>query len=244
MKFAVITDIHGNATALKAVLKRITEEGEVSEIFCLGDLIGIGPQTNEVIEIVRSTPQMTTISGNHDENVLALIHGQKYPDSYRHAEKHHQWIADQLTPDNQRFLEQLPRTVRKIFSKEEALFTHYAYLDEQKAIGEEPLAEAVDGTEQSLPKLFKGHQASLICFGHHHPKQVVRSEGVMYLNPGALGCQPEAVAPFALVEQNSGEWQVDVIEVKYDDRPYFEAFNAAPMPEKELLRKLFLGGRT
>lgn len=37
---------------------------------------------------------------------------------------------------------------------------------------------------------------------------------------------------------------VDIIEVAYDDRPCLEAINAAPTPEKELLRKLFLGGRT
>ncbi|MDI3234992.1 metallophosphoesterase family protein [Exiguobacterium antarcticum] len=244
MKFAVITDIHGNATALEAVLKKIREEKTVSEIFCLGDLIGIGPQTNEVIELVRSTSRMTTISGNHDENVLALLHDQPYPDSYRHAQAHHQWIADQLTPENQHFLEQLPRTIRKTFSGQDVLFTHYAYRDESKAIGEEPLAAAVDGTEETLPDLFKGQQASLICFGHHHPKQLVRTKGVTYLNPGALGCQPEAIAPFALVEQTEGGWQIDVMEVIYDDQPYLEAFHAAAMPEKELLRKLFLGGRT
>lgn len=244
MKFAVITDIHGNAAALGAVLQQLAERTDVSEIFCLGDFIGIGPQTNEVIELVRSTPHMTSISGNHDENVLALIHRQKYPDSYRHAKAHHQWIADQLTLENQHFLEQLPRTVRKMFAGQEVLLTHYAYRDESKAIGDEPLAEAVEGTEESLPDLFKGEPAGLICFGHHHPKQLVRTKGVTYLNPGALGCQPEAVAPFALVEQTKNGWEVEIVETPYDDRAFLEAFNAAPMPEKELLRKLFLGGRT
>ena len=53
MKFALITDIHGNASALEAVLAILHRDQEIETIYCLGDLVGIGAQTNEVIDLIR-----------------------------------------------------------------------------------------------------------------------------------------------------------------------------------------------
>ena len=49
MKFAVITDIHGNMDALSAVFKDIDRRGDIDHIYNLGDVIGIGHNTNEVL---------------------------------------------------------------------------------------------------------------------------------------------------------------------------------------------------
>ena len=244
MKFAVITDIHGNAAALKAVFDTIDQNPEIETIYCLGDLVGIGAETNEVIELIRRHDKVRTISGNHDENVLALLHDERYPDSYLHAKAHHEWVADQLTPENRVFLERLPRTILKTVDTERILFTHYAYRDVRARIGEEPLRPTVDGDEKTLPQLFTDTLANLICFGHHHPRQFVQVNGTTYMNPGALGCQPKAIAPFAVVTGDGGKWDVAFIDLPYDDAAYLEAFNASDMPSKELLRKLFLGGRS
>jgi len=50
MKIGVIADIHGNAPALKAVLNELDKMGDIKHIYCLGDMIGIGPDTNEVLK--------------------------------------------------------------------------------------------------------------------------------------------------------------------------------------------------
>ncbi|MEI4769072.1 metallophosphoesterase family protein [Psychrobacillus sp. FJAT-51614] len=49
MKLAIITDIHGNEMALEAVLQEIDQHGDIEEIWCLGDMIAMGPETNEVL---------------------------------------------------------------------------------------------------------------------------------------------------------------------------------------------------
>nr|WP_084065446.1 metallophosphoesterase family protein [Paenibacillus stellifer] len=49
--FAVITDIHGNSPALRAVLEDISNK-EIDHIFCLGDMVGIGPDSNQVLEML------------------------------------------------------------------------------------------------------------------------------------------------------------------------------------------------
>jgi len=65
---AIISDIHGNLEALEAVLADIREQG-ISEIYCLGDIIGYGPNPRECIDLVQENCQLT-ILGNHDQAAL------------------------------------------------------------------------------------------------------------------------------------------------------------------------------
>lgn len=68
MKRALISDIHGNLEALEAVLEDIASVG-VDEIFCLGDIIGYGPNPCECLDHVMNRCQVT-ILGNHDQAAL------------------------------------------------------------------------------------------------------------------------------------------------------------------------------
>jgi predicted phosphodiesterase len=70
MKILVISDIHANLTALQAVL---ADAGKIDEAWCLGDLIGYGPDPNECIELVRQLPNLKCVEGNHDAATLKHI---------------------------------------------------------------------------------------------------------------------------------------------------------------------------
>jgi predicted phosphodiesterase len=65
---ALISDIHANLEALRAVLDEIDSLG-VREIICLGDVVGYGPQPCECLEIIRSVCNVNVL-GNHEEAVL------------------------------------------------------------------------------------------------------------------------------------------------------------------------------
>jgi len=65
---AIISDIHGNLEALQAVLQHI-ESQNASEIYCLGDIIGYGPNPLECIDTVMARCSRT-ILGNHDQAVV------------------------------------------------------------------------------------------------------------------------------------------------------------------------------
>ncbi|MCS5631745.1 MAG: metallophosphatase family protein [Pirellulaceae bacterium] len=68
MKTALISDIHGNFEALQTVLADIREQ-QISRIFCLGDIVGYGPNPRECLdEVIRKCD--ITILGNHDEATL------------------------------------------------------------------------------------------------------------------------------------------------------------------------------
>lgn len=67
MKRAIISDIHGNLEALQAVLEEIRTEG-IEEIYCLGDVIGYGPNPCECVELAEQF--QLTVLGNHDQGAL------------------------------------------------------------------------------------------------------------------------------------------------------------------------------
>jgi len=68
MRIAVISDIHGNLEAFLEVLGDI-QQSSVDEIICLGDIIGYGPNPEEVIQKVREL-DIPTVMGNHELAVL------------------------------------------------------------------------------------------------------------------------------------------------------------------------------
>ncbi len=65
---AIISDIHGNLEALDAVLADIEAKG-IKKIYCLGDIIGYGPNPRECIDLVMQRAEVT-ILGNHDQAAL------------------------------------------------------------------------------------------------------------------------------------------------------------------------------
>jgi predicted phosphodiesterase len=67
VKRAIISDIHANLAAFEAVLESVRKEG-VDEVFCLGDIIGYGPDPRACIDLAKTLP--LNLLGNHEEAVL------------------------------------------------------------------------------------------------------------------------------------------------------------------------------
>ena len=66
MKLGIISDIHGDYQALTTVLDRLDNHHEVDDILCAGDLVGRGPQQEEVVKLIRKRG-ILTVRGNHDD---------------------------------------------------------------------------------------------------------------------------------------------------------------------------------
>jgi predicted phosphodiesterase len=110
---ALISDIHGNLEALEVVLDDIKAQG-ISEIYCLGDIIGYGPNPRECIDRVMESCRITLL-GNHDQGAMFD------PDGFNiGAERAIFWTREQLESSGDRannekrweFLAELPRTHR------------------------------------------------------------------------------------------------------------------------------------
>ncbi len=121
MKRAIVSDIHGNLEALQSVLKDAECEG-VEEVYCLGDIVGYGPNPCDCLDLVMDFT--ACVLGNHDQG--ALFDPEGFSSG---AERAIFWTRQQLESpemdrDQQRrrwdFLCELPRTIRK----EGLLFVH------------------------------------------------------------------------------------------------------------------------
>lgn len=122
MAHAVISCLHANLAALEAVLSDIDQRG-ITTITCLGDLVGYGPQPNEVVNLVRER-SIPSCQGCWDEDIIEGLNACEcsYPSQLAERRGHqaHQWTAEQLSEENKAFLASLPMTLRR----DRRLFVH------------------------------------------------------------------------------------------------------------------------
>ncbi len=101
MRYLILSDIHSNLGAFEAVL---ADAGPFDMIWCLGDVIGYGPQPNECIERLKALPHVC-IAGNHDWAAIDKLDISAFnPDAMRAC----LWTREQLSPSNWDFIEKLP----------------------------------------------------------------------------------------------------------------------------------------
>jgi len=101
MRCLVISDIHANLAALEAVL---LDAGQFDLIWCLGDMVGYGPEPNECIARLREYPHLC-LAGNHDWAVLGKLDIRGFNADARIA---NQWTQGVLSPAARAYLQNLP----------------------------------------------------------------------------------------------------------------------------------------
>jgi putative phosphoesterase len=235
MKIAIITDIHGNSPALKSVFSDIDSRGDIEHIYCLGDMIAIGPDSNEVIEEIFSRNNISAISGNHEEAVLSLLKGKGTLPGHEQAAKHHEWIGKHLKKESINILQELPKSLEIEIEGHNLLMIHYHMKDNKlESIEKEP-------TGLKLDSRYEGSLYDLVCFGHHHPVHLFKTNKRIYLNPGALGCNDHPKARYAIVELQKNNLNVNLNEIVYNNKEFLKSYEKLEVPDREFILKIFHG---
>jgi len=107
MRYAIISDIHSNLAAFQAVLQDIKQRGGVGRIWCLGDIVGYGPDPRECIDLLREWDHVC-VAGNHDWGALGKIDLSEFNPEAAEACR---WTGRQLRPEDADYLDGLPLTV-------------------------------------------------------------------------------------------------------------------------------------
>lgn len=103
MRYAIIADIHANLPAFKAVLEDIVRQGGANKLWCLGDIVGYGPDPHECIELLCQTDHVC-VAGNHDWAAIGKVDTSYFnPDA---AAACH-WTTKQLDSADVRYLANL-----------------------------------------------------------------------------------------------------------------------------------------
>ncbi len=245
MRYLVLSDIHANFTALEAALAAV--EGRWESVVCLGDVVGYGPDPNEVIDRVRALGAMT-IRGNHDKAACGLADAEDFNPVARAAAD---WTREHLRADNLTYLQQLPQGP---LEADGLALIHGALHDEDEYVFAP--AQALDGLlESPSPVTFFGHTHFQGGFSFRDSKLEViqlRPEpgtsfaalrvepGTRYLlNPGSVG-QPrdgDPRAAFAIADLNHSV--VEFWRVPYDIEAVQQRMKRAGLPEPLILRLAF-----
>jgi diadenosine tetraphosphatase ApaH/serine/threonine PP2A family protein phosphatase len=109
MRYAILADIHSNLAAFEAVLSDAKNRGGFDRIWCLGDVVGYGPDPNECIKRLRQFEHVC-IAGNHDWAAIGKMDTSEF-NPVAAAAAH--WTAEQLTAEDKDYLQNLPLTLRE-----------------------------------------------------------------------------------------------------------------------------------
>ena len=219
MRFAVISDIHGNRSALEAVFAAL-ERAQVDEIVNLGDSLSgpFDPAGTADLLIARDIP---SVCGNHDRLLL---------DPPERQGLWEQWTTPELRPDHFDWVRALPETI----TMENVHITHATPGDDaenwldRRAENHRMQARDLEDVVQRAGDL----DAALVLTGHTHTPRVVRLPGgPMVVNPGSVGCPAylddrtnppfihETGAPdarFAIIEMQGETIEVALCSTPYD----------------------------
>lgn len=103
MRYAIISDIHGNYDALASVLKALIND-KIDKYICLGDLVGYGAEPQKCIDAARETC-VVNIAGNHD---FACVEKTNIEFFNAFAKEATLWTRKNITPDGRAWLGNLP----------------------------------------------------------------------------------------------------------------------------------------
>jgi len=244
MRCALISDIHANLPALRAVLADIDQRQNVGAIYHLGDLTGYAPWPNEVVALLRERA-IPGISGNYDSTVAT---------DYKHcgcrAETPHdeelahvsfEWTRTHVTPETKKYLASLPfrldiRPLGGHLSGPTITLVHgnqtlnTVYVTEDRP----------DSFLEKMALSVGAKSEDVICFGHtHKPWQRVVG-GVQFINTGSVGRPKDGDwrACYVLLSIDGSGARVEFIRVGYDVEEAGRAILESDLPDEfaEVLR--------
>lgn len=206
MLFAVVSDLHGNMEAVKAVWNEL---GDVDRIYCLGDIVGIGPWPGEVLDMVLSDPRLIRVKGNHDHNTMNMT--DLGPLRTLHRGPHHLWVRGRMSP------EQIGKLDSPIVLQEVIEGTRLSFMHRHPSDFHSKVPYFDEPTSKVLDDFYSDVHSDILFFGHTHvPLDIVGVGGKRYINPGAVGVQNGGQASYSLVEVEGGPVHVQKRTVRYD----------------------------
>lgn len=171
-KIVIVSDIHGNLEALRAL------PTGYDELWVLGDLVNYGPQPAEVVDFVREKASLV-VRGNHDD-ALGFDRDPRCSVMFRrYAEEVQRYTASVLNKEQKKYLADLPLFLKT----QRAAWSFYLC----HAIPSDPLYAYCSASSKTWPNECNEAGTDFLCVGHTHV-QFFRQEGNrVVVNPGSIG---------------------------------------------------------
>ncbi len=231
MKYAIIADIHGNLDAFEVALQDIKSQS-ISQIVCLGDVVGYNARPKECLRIVREMG-IPCVKGNHDEYCSSSDHLEGFNP---HAADAVHWTRNQLDDDDKKWLRDLKHT--RIAGN----FTLvHATLDAPERWGYvfDKLAAAASFPYQTTQVCFFGHTHVPVAFmrdtvvrGGTYSKFKVDPAKKYFVNVGAIGQPRDNNPKAAYVVYDTDASTIELRRLDYDIPAAQAKIREAGLPER------------
>lgn len=237
MKIAALSDIHGNLTALDAVLRHIRSQG-ADLIVNLGDIVSGSLSPSETVDRLMAL-DLPTIRGNHERQLLASD-----VDAMRQSDR---FAREALRADQLDWIAQLPETLR---IADDVLLVHGTPESDLDYFLETVTEQGCRAATREEVEDRAGHGAErLILCGHTHvPRSMRLGDGRFVVNPGSVGLQayeddrpwPHRIetgsphARYAMVTRTKSGWDVAFHAIEYDWNAAANLARANGRPEWEM----------
>ena len=206
MKIVILSDIHSNFAALKAL-----PEKHYDQLWCLGDLVDYGPKPREVIRWI-SERAAHTVRGNHDHAVGFDVDAQCSPPYKRLAEETRQFTLAVCSKEDVAFLRNIA-VQREI----EICDTRFSLVH---AMPTDPLFGYCPRESEQWHQQIKWIRADVLIVGHTHTPFIRKIGRTTIVNPGSLG-QPKTGRPLACY----AVWEDGVASLKEFEYPVDQTIN-------------------
>ena len=236
MRYALLSDIHANLPALRAVLADIDDRRNIDATYHLGDLTGYAPWPNEVVALLRER-EIPGIAGNYDSTVATdYKHCGCKADSPHEEELSHlsyEWTRSHVTPESKRYLASLP------FRIDIRPFGGHVSGPTITLIHGNQTLNTVYGTEdrpdsflEKMGRDIGARAGDVICFGHtHKPRQRVVG-GIQFINTGSVGRPKDGNwrTCYVLLSVEAAGVRVEFVRVRYEVDEAADAIRVSDLP--------------
>ena len=228
MKIAIFSDIHGNREALKAILDDIKNEN-IDEVICLGDIIGIGPNPKECMDMIINS-NIKMILGNHELYFLNSSKINHNTDTF----KHHAWVKNQITLEQQEYLKKCNLIIEKTINNKRILFEHFLIDYNDKSMI--PFYDFKILKDGSINKIVEELNYDLIFIGHEHTSFSINNK--LY-DVGSSGCVKNNFTKYTILDTDT--FNIDVRSIEYNRKQFEEDVLKNDYPDRELIAPSFFG---
>jgi predicted phosphodiesterase len=221
-RYALISDIHANLPAFKAVLAQIALNPGIAATYHLGDLVGYAPWPNETVDLLKEN-EIAGIAGNYDSTVAtdAPHCGCKYEDARQEELSHvsFAWTKEHVSPRTRVYLGSLP------FRLDVKPRGGHAAGPTLILVHGTPTLNTVYWTEDrpdsfclKMAQVAGASAGDVIAFGHTHRPWKRTVEGIHFVNTGSVGRPKDGDwrPGYAIVDLSGDEVIIEQVRVEYD----------------------------
>lgn len=237
MRYLLLSDIHANLPALRAVLRDAKTRTDVAGRYHLGDLVGYAPWPNEVVSLIAEEG-IPGVAGNYDSTVATGYKhcGCRYEDARQEELSHlsYAWTLANTSDESKRFLGSLPfridirplgghvagPTIRLVHGNHSL---NTVYVTEDRS----------DEFLSAMASHLGAREGDVVGFGHTHKPWHRVVQGIHFVNTGSVG-RPKDGDPragYVLLDVTEAKIDVEFVRIEYDVEEAARAIIASDLPD-------------